>query len=313
MIRPPKRGKVSSMKKRFTLIELLIVIAIIAILAAILLPALQAARARAQSASCTSNLKDLGHIAMQYRGDNRELWPAGLSTGDPGKLTSRNLPGSFQWPCCLIRGKYMTDFRYNTTRWAEAKGFSCPTIGFQPLKSGSTYDWTPQVYGTPRMNRIDHVGYCWKLNDSNLNGPYIYENPSGLSATGSGWKKVYSGSSPSIRIWFADTAYFDSSAKVIHQRSLFYAPGDGYTSNMGQLYPVHNGRVNMLLQDGHTDSRDGEGLRDFHTMYGIGGAGNGQNNEPFKGRNISCTVGKYLGEHADPNSDIKNFYEMLYY
>jgi prepilin-type N-terminal cleavage/methylation domain-containing protein/prepilin-type processing-associated H-X9-DG protein len=59
----------------FTLIELLVVIAIIAILAAILMPVFAQARAKARSASCQSNLKQLGLAYAMYVQDYDESMP----------------------------------------------------------------------------------------------------------------------------------------------------------------------------------------------------------------------------------------------
>jgi prepilin-type N-terminal cleavage/methylation domain-containing protein/prepilin-type processing-associated H-X9-DG protein len=56
-------------RKGFTLIELLVVIAIIAILAAILMPVFAQAREKARSATCQSNLKQIGLAFGMYRED----------------------------------------------------------------------------------------------------------------------------------------------------------------------------------------------------------------------------------------------------
>lgn len=62
------------MRKSFTLIELLIVIAIIAILAGLLLPALNSARGKARTISCGNSIRSLGMAAVQYASTYDEYW-----------------------------------------------------------------------------------------------------------------------------------------------------------------------------------------------------------------------------------------------
>jgi len=79
------------MKKNFTLIELLVVIAIIAILAAMLLPALSAARERARTAACTSNLKQLTLAMLTYSMDHKDTMPPIYYVGSGSAFAGGNV------------------------------------------------------------------------------------------------------------------------------------------------------------------------------------------------------------------------------
>ena len=79
--------------RKFTLIELLIVIAILAILVAILLPALGKARGKAREMTCFSNLKQIGTYIHLYLSEWDGYYPSFVR--DKKRIDLSNKRGKF--------------------------------------------------------------------------------------------------------------------------------------------------------------------------------------------------------------------------
>ena len=120
-------------KKAFTLIELLVVIAIIAILAAMLLPALAAAKKKAQKISCVNNLKQVGLSFRLWEGDNGDKYPMAVSTSSGGAMeyTARTIAFA-----ATVASPYAAlNFQVMSNQLSTPKVLMCPSDG---ITSGGT-------------------------------------------------------------------------------------------------------------------------------------------------------------------------------
>ncbi|HMP78608.1 MAG TPA: DUF1559 domain-containing protein [Pirellulaceae bacterium] len=83
--------KVNTVRRGWSLIELLVVVAIIAILVGLLLPAVQFAREAARRASCMNHLKQIG-LALINHHDTQGRFPSGFEWPDRTMWSARILP-----------------------------------------------------------------------------------------------------------------------------------------------------------------------------------------------------------------------------
>lgn len=121
-----------SRRRAFTLVELLVVIAIIALLVAILLPALNKARARANTVACLSNLRQMGITLRAYAHDNKDSVPPGFIWYDNDNNT-----------------------RYETWR-GDTDAFWVNFLLHYIHQTGTTRQDLARSGGIPRISRIFH-------------------------------------------------------------------------------------------------------------------------------------------------------------
>ena len=173
MLENPAPGRVKH--NCFTLIELLVVIAIIAILAAMLLPALSAARERARTASCSSNLKSVGIWQNMYADSNHGFFsPAYWQTAAGGD--------NDHWAGRLI--KQISGIESGKE---AAKIFYCPSLPTVPVDgnvySGTSYGmrlYNADIVNTTNRDILEDPSLAAYTHDSvkkdTMTGAYIVYN-----------------------------------------------------------------------------------------------------------------------------------------
>ncbi len=253
--------------KAFTLVELLVVISIIAMLLAVLVPALSAARERARTIVCSSNLKNYGLALHMYAQANNDKVPFGYNwlyseaTLNNTDARKNGCPKPCRWHFDKVQPDgnlwpYLRDKNVNLcpTYRSYAVIAKCPnpshsiTLPFNPQYSYSMnvfigIDWTmgwDSAYdnrSTMKLSNIRRGAKCF---------PFAEENPWTLNTGDTSQTNVHHRENYS-------NAY-------LNDNLLWMAPNSGrYTDNFSTYHNTSSGRKgegkgNAVFVDGHVDT-----------------------------------------------------------
>jgi prepilin-type N-terminal cleavage/methylation domain-containing protein len=259
----------------FTLVELLVVIGVIAVLISLLLPALNRARAAAQSTQCLSNLRSFGQAALMYANDNRGYLPSSdqLFLKGPNYSANNTQPGTIGAGFdatgynCMFKYLGFTDPRIRLPIVAQLEAAAQTSVE----NAGNL--WCPTARGYTDAATSNLANPCGSFC---LYGDYINDwgcdKAAGYSPWNLGvstaaqpisWNHVYH---PSESAFVFDAAYFSNAntGGGLYFNVEFtnaYAPGcfhgkqglaiQGWQQGVSPAPKMFDGYENVLFFDGH--------------------------------------------------------------
>jgi prepilin-type N-terminal cleavage/methylation domain-containing protein/prepilin-type processing-associated H-X9-DG protein len=269
------------MRRAFTLVEVLVVIAIIGVLIALLLPAVQSARDAARRTQCANNVKQVGTALLAYEGSHK-AFPSGYVSAYDSNGNDTG-PGwgwaSFILPQMEENAIFRTihfdlpiEDAMNSARVANVPSYFCPTDDIRRVWSAKSRDADGNAISVICDVAASNYVAMYGTTEPGVDGDGMYFRNSKVRL-----KDVTDGSSKTLAVgerahklgnatWVGsvtgsilfpeddNTAGLrhaeNSSGMVLGHAGEGIGPGDD-GGDVNQFYSLHGAGVNFVFVDGH--------------------------------------------------------------